>query len=827
MIVSIFSLLRWRKKLRTIKYGFVLTVIGILVIYASSSVFVNAADCDDVLSIHLRGSGQNDNIDVSNSQPEAITFFNELKNKMGQDISIRTESMNYPAWKTNMQFMWAEFDPGNKNNDGYFMSKNTGTTMLKDRLEIAHAACPNQRIVVSGYSQGSHAIGDALKDIPENIQNQIDYIGLFGDPRFNPDSYAARGNFKKKEYFGRSGGILEVRDEFAESYRGKINSFCLHDDGICENRYSKIKHGKHGEYPAEYVPTAAKEAAGRVAQSLLKRSSESSEPEQQLQPEAINTLNSIVTKPTDIVFIVDRNGQLSGYKYSNYLHYLNPEAIISNPLIRSSGTNSGLILLRDLAGNEYNTHADIRMNLSYNPEELESMKTYIGPTASLFNYTAPLLDGILVATDQMTWRNDVARHIIVITDEDTTDVSSDGRDIHEVISYIKQKNIEVSVVTAEMVEPYLMEYQNPEKNKEIVTEDGYYIFSEYDSSTQGVIEILNNIRTAPAVTMNAGSYATPLNETVYFSVANSAPQPGTSIASYKWDFDGNGTIDTTTTTPIASYSYDTEGSYSGKVTVNADTGSYRQSNFTVVVSETFRTSLPKSPPPLDSSKFFNLENTNEISDPVGRENKDHGPLHRIFTFVSNVLSTQTVSAQSEDQGSEKISVYSLHDQDGRLLRLISVEDFPVEIPSEIIVTNSRIGIAAHNDFGGSPISYHTITASEKTKAEKKADPKKVELLISSRDNSQLHTNENSDQPVEVGSPNEPSYKITDDDSFVINPENNNRKEAEIPGNVLGDKNENKSGEMYHTNKMILTLGILSGFAVAAVLITYVRRSKKN
>ncbi len=79
-------------------------------------------------------------------------------------------------------------------------------------------------------------------------------------------------------------------------------------------------------------------------------------------------------------------------------------------------------------------------------------------------------------------------------------------------------------------------------------------------------------------TPNSGT--TPLQVTFTTSVSD----PDGSIVQYEWDFDGNGTYDSTTTTNPVSYTYCNNGTYTAKVRVTDDDGATATSSVTVVAS---------------------------------------------------------------------------------------------------------------------------------------------------------------------------------------------------------------------------------------------------
>jgi hypothetical protein len=54
--------------------------------------------------------------------------------------------------------------------------------MVVEHLTSQPKACPNQKFVVTGYSQGASVVRKAMPKIPESTQQNIIAIVTFGDP---------------------------------------------------------------------------------------------------------------------------------------------------------------------------------------------------------------------------------------------------------------------------------------------------------------------------------------------------------------------------------------------------------------------------------------------------------------------------------------------------------------------------------------------------------------------------------------------------------------------------------------------------------------------
>jgi hypothetical protein len=67
--------------------------------------------------------------------------------------------------------------------------------------------------------------------------------------------------------------------------------------------------------------------------------------------------------------------------------------------------------------------------------------------------------------------------------------------------------------------------------------------------------------------------------------ASSFHDPDSLITGYSWDFDGNGTVDSTTSGPTTNFTYPARGTFAAKVTANDFVGGGGSASATVVVGK--------------------------------------------------------------------------------------------------------------------------------------------------------------------------------------------------------------------------------------------------
>ncbi|KAK6224703.1 cutinase [Colletotrichum tabaci] len=123
----------------------------------------SAVTCPDVAVIFARGTNEPGNVGFLTGPP----FFDALRTYMNGTGTISIQGVNqYPA------------DP-----PGFFAGgSTTGATSAAAVASRTLSVCPNTRLTVSGYSQGSQVARLAIAQLPPNQQARIASVVLFGDP---------------------------------------------------------------------------------------------------------------------------------------------------------------------------------------------------------------------------------------------------------------------------------------------------------------------------------------------------------------------------------------------------------------------------------------------------------------------------------------------------------------------------------------------------------------------------------------------------------------------------------------------------------------------
>ncbi|PLB44158.1 cutinase [Aspergillus steynii IBT 23096] len=176
---------------------------------------------------------------------------NEVQAKLNEsDIESDIEDVDYPAW----------FVP-------YVHSETEGVKKAREAIENYVESCPQTDIILLGYSQGAHAIGDVLcgtnnplfgKSDPlptANLGDHVKAVVLMGDPGHEPGVSFDVGTSTKPGLFHR------FTDIECPGYSDKIQSYCDSNDPFCDRG---LNQNVHNGYIKEYGDQAVKFVVAKV-----------------------------------------------------------------------------------------------------------------------------------------------------------------------------------------------------------------------------------------------------------------------------------------------------------------------------------------------------------------------------------------------------------------------------------------------------------------------------------------------------------------------------------------------------------------------------------
>jgi cutinase len=163
----------------------------------------SADACSDIAVVFARGTHQDPGLgDVGQA------FVNSLTSNVG-GRSVGVYAVNYPA------------------NDDYHNSATAGSDDASVHIQDVVASCPNSKIVVGGYSQGSTVIDLATQAMPAPVADHVAAVALFGEPSSGFSSMLWGG---------------QPLPTISPLYAAKSISLCTPDDPICSPGANIMAH---------------------------------------------------------------------------------------------------------------------------------------------------------------------------------------------------------------------------------------------------------------------------------------------------------------------------------------------------------------------------------------------------------------------------------------------------------------------------------------------------------------------------------------------------------------------------------------------------------
>jgi cutinase len=162
-----------------------------------------ADPCSDVAVVFARGTHQEPGLGNMGQ-----SFVDLLTSQLGGK-SVNVYAVNYPA------------------NDDYHNSATAGANDAAANIQGTVASCPNTKIVLGGYSQGSTVIDLATRQMPNPVADHVAAVALFGEPT---------SQFSTMLWGGQPLPTINPL------YGPKTISLCAPDDPICSAGGNIMSH---------------------------------------------------------------------------------------------------------------------------------------------------------------------------------------------------------------------------------------------------------------------------------------------------------------------------------------------------------------------------------------------------------------------------------------------------------------------------------------------------------------------------------------------------------------------------------------------------------
>ncbi|MFF7534719.1 cutinase family protein [Streptomyces bobili] len=151
----------------------------------------------------------------------------------------------------------------------YGQSSASGTAAVKQQITDQVEKCPRQKIVLVGYSQGAHIIGDALggggggnlgpetPPLDASIGDHVTAVIQMGDPRYTTGKPYNVGTAQRDGVFPR------LPHQALSAFADRTRSYCDDNDPYCASGYSLQVHlGYLDRYSTDALGFVLREIGG-------------------------------------------------------------------------------------------------------------------------------------------------------------------------------------------------------------------------------------------------------------------------------------------------------------------------------------------------------------------------------------------------------------------------------------------------------------------------------------------------------------------------------------------------------------------------------------
>jgi hypothetical protein len=206
--------------------------------------------CSNVEFIGVRGSGESYSGNFGMGT-QIGNLFERVRARKPSTQTLQSYGLEYQA--INVAEWWNAF--------GYFPSVWEGDEHLEHRIKNDAASCSGMKILLAGFSQGGHVVGDTIENLTNKNDSSLGHVygvAIYGDPRFSKDDHAtARGNYSAEHW-----GILGERGNYSSKINNRLGDWCRLKDAICQgfnagsteyHEYRNYEGGKFLQQGAEMM----------------------------------------------------------------------------------------------------------------------------------------------------------------------------------------------------------------------------------------------------------------------------------------------------------------------------------------------------------------------------------------------------------------------------------------------------------------------------------------------------------------------------------------------------------------------------------------------
>lgn len=523
--------------------------------------------CQDVESVFARGSGQ------ETGDRQATRFEEQLALRINSPVTLNSYELgldessggyggdSYEAIDVdnplNGNPIGARFSGGN--GFDYGRSVDSGVGELFNYLIERQAKCVDARFVLGGFSQGAQVIGQTVTRIADErpaMLDRIDFAAMFGDPQLHlPEGEGIFAPACRGEEFSTwrrtvpdcqtdNGSLGARRPYLPPVMTSKSGLWCYDDDFVCGSDKNPLETAGHTYFDeGGAVDDAAREIAERLRTTLSAEKAPSIDI-------SLLTFNTGTTG-LDVAFVIDTTGSMGG-RIEQAKLFANAAAAS----IKEQRGRVALIAYKD-AGDVYT--AQVFSGLQGELTDFQTKLSGLFPSGGGDTPEA-VLHALTTTLNGLDWRPGATKAAVLLTDAgfhhpDRVDGST--------IASVAARALEIDPVNVYPVVPsFLATTYQPlaeATTGQVIVDSG--------NSAAALTTALTKIRNRPVVLLPLVHYYGQPGESFTFDASRSYVT-GSTISSFQWDFEGDGTFELTTTTPRATHTYAT--AFDGVMQVRAN-----------------------------------------------------------------------------------------------------------------------------------------------------------------------------------------------------------------------------------------------------------------
>jgi chitodextrinase len=447
------------------------------------------------------------------------------------------------------------FLPGSAYDNSVIEGQSELVAYLIDRA----ATCPNEKYVLGGWSEGAQVVGQSLSLVPVEDRDRIAFVALFGDPKLQTGNF--RGPFglfsfpaactplgappwKRWPDCRLMGGYFGPRDPYVPNdIRLRVGSWCAFLDAACD--------GDTGHLPFAMLPPVNAHYSYWQQDGLMAQAAR----------EAVDALKLFVpahaasfdaswfqfvggATGADLAIVFDTTGSMWGA--------IDDAKAQATDLAQRwlDFFHNGRVALIDFKdqGDPYVARVDL--GLTSNIADFQTAVNDLTADGG-GDYPEAELSGVMTALDGLDWRSGATKAEIVITD-------APGKDPEPVTGYTRDQVAQ----HARSIDPVAIYGVNVSGGQDVSdffmpltggTAGQVFVLQPGQSLADALFNVLDTVHFNPVATLN-GPYLAETGSAIRFSTDGSFDADG-NLVSYEWDFNNDGTVDQTTTTPFVDHAY--------------------------------------------------------------------------------------------------------------------------------------------------------------------------------------------------------------------------------------------------------------------------------